>query len=90
MSVPSFFKTIKEKSRGYFIAGLLTVVPMSFTAYILNILWGKLDRVLNLLPKTYNPKSYIPFPSPGLGIALVLLSVLHRDSCGELPRAASG
>lgn len=67
---------IKDKIRSYFIAGVLTIVPLSLTFYVVNILFGKADRILNLVPAPYNPKTYIPFPLPGLGIVLVLLATL--------------
>jgi uncharacterized membrane protein len=68
-------KKIKDKIRNYFIAGLLTVVPLSITVYVVMLLLTHADRVFNLIPTRYNPKNYIPFPLPGLGIVLVLLLI---------------
>jgi uncharacterized membrane protein len=68
-------KKIKDKVRGYFIAGLLTVVPLSITIYVIAILLKNADRVFNLLPDRFNPKAYLPFPLPGLGILLVVVLI---------------
>jgi uncharacterized membrane protein len=68
-------KTIKDKVRGYFIAGLLTVVPLSITLYVISLLLKNADKVLNLIPDRFNPKAYIPFPLPGLGAILVLVAI---------------
>lgn len=68
-------KKIKYKIRNYFIAGLLTVVPLSITLYVINILLKSADRIFNLIPAQYNPKVYLPFPLPGLGAILVLTMI---------------
>ena len=69
-------KAFKDKIRGYFIAGVLTVVPLSITVYVIGILLRNADRVLNLVPAHLNPKTYIPFPIPGLGAVLVIAAIL--------------
>ncbi|MDY0039554.1 MAG: DUF502 domain-containing protein [Desulforhabdus sp.] len=65
-------KTIKHKIRTYFIAGILTVVPLSITIYVISVLLKSADRIFNLIPAQYNPKAYLPFPFPGLGAILVI------------------
>lgn len=65
-------RIIKDKIRNYFIAGLLTVVPLSITIYVISILLTNADRIFNLIPGRYHPKVLLPFPLPGLGAVLVL------------------
>ncbi len=72
----ALFKTIKDKIRNYFIAGLLTVVPLSITTYVIAVLLQHADRVFNLIPPQYHPREYLPFPLPGLGAVIVLLLIL--------------
>jgi uncharacterized membrane protein len=72
----AFLKNLRTKIRAYFIAGLLTVVPLSFTFYVISLLLKHGDKIFNLIPERFNPRTYIPFPIPGLGIALVVLLVL--------------
>jgi uncharacterized membrane protein len=69
-------KKIKDKIRNYFIAGLLSVVPLSITFYVISVLLNNADRIFNLVPSQFNPKAYLPFPMPGLGAILVLLMIL--------------
>lgn len=68
-------KKIKDKIRNYFIAGLLTVVPLSITIYVISILLRNADRIFNLIPSRFNPKAHLPFPLPGLGAVLVLTMI---------------
>lgn len=70
-----FLKKLRHRIRGYFITGLLTVVPLSFTIYVISIVLKNSDKIFNLLPEPYNPKRLIPFPIPGLGIVVVLLII---------------
>jgi uncharacterized membrane protein len=69
-------KTIKSKLRGYFIAGVLAVVPLSITVYAIGLLLRNGDRIFALIPRRFNPETFIPFPIPGLGAVLVLLCIL--------------
>ncbi len=71
----SLIRKVRTKIRAYFIAGLLTVVPLSFTVYVILILLKYGDQILHLVPDRFNPKTYLPFPVPGLGIALVVLFI---------------
>ncbi len=71
----TFFKTVKDKIRNYFIAGLLTVVPLSITTYVIAALLQRADRVFNFIPQRYHPNEYLPFPMPGLGAILVLVLI---------------
>ena len=71
----ALLKKIKDKIRNYFIAGLLTVVPLSITVYVISILLRNADRIFNLIPAQYNPKVHMPFPLPGLGAILVLTMI---------------
>ncbi|MGA7878593.1 MAG: DUF502 domain-containing protein [Desulfoferrobacter sp.] len=68
-------KKIKDKIRNYFIAGLLTVVPLSITVYVISLLLRNADRIFNLIPSRFNPKAHLPFPLPGLGAILVVTMI---------------
>jgi uncharacterized membrane protein len=72
----ALFKSIKSRIKAYFVAGLLAVVPLSFTVYVISILLKHGDKVFNLLPERFNPRTYISYPIPGLGIAVVLVLIL--------------
>jgi len=72
----ALLKTMKDRIRNYFIAGLLTVVPLSITTYVIFVLLQHADRVFNFIPQQYHPKEYLPFPVPGLGAIIVFLLIL--------------
>ncbi len=62
--------------RRYLVAGLLVVVPIGVTLYVLRFLVNFMDRSLNLLPDAIQPENLFGFNIPGLGIILSLLALL--------------
>ena len=60
----------------YFITGLLIWVPLVITVWVLSFLVGTLDRTLLLLPISWQPRSWLGFHIPGLGVLLTLVVVL--------------
>ncbi|QJE03209.1 DUF502 domain-containing protein [Massilia forsythiae] len=57
--------------RKYFITGLLVLVPLAITAWVLNLVIGTLDQSLLLVPKGWQPSTHIP----GLG-AIITLAIV--------------
>jgi uncharacterized membrane protein len=57
--------------RKYFITGLLVLVPLAITAWVLNFVIGTLDQSLLLVPSELRPRTYIP----GLGAIITLAFV---------------
>jgi uncharacterized membrane protein len=83
-----FFKKIHVAIRNYFVAGVLTVVPLSISGYVIYLILHNADRIFNILPANLNPKTYLPFPIPGLGIIVVLggiflIGLLVRNYVGS-------
>lgn len=65
------------KIRGYFIAGLLVVVPITITLYFAFFVVTSIDGwVAGLLPAQYNPNNYLPFSIPGLGLIAVFMALV--------------
>jgi uncharacterized membrane protein len=62
--------------RKYFITGLLILVPLAITLWVLNLIIGTMDQSLLLLPERWRPEAIIGFHIPGLGTILTLLVVL--------------
>ncbi len=60
----------------YFITGLLVLVPLVITVWVLKALIGTMDQSLLLLPVSWRPESQLGFSIPGLGTLLTLLIVL--------------
>ncbi|HDM79007.1 MAG TPA: DUF502 domain-containing protein [Deltaproteobacteria bacterium] len=69
-------KKLKDKLRNYFVAGLLTILPLSITAYVVVTFLKVMDRILNYLPPKLRPQTYIPIDFPGFGLILTFLIVL--------------
>ena len=61
--------------RKYFITGLLILVPLAITLWVLNLIIGTMDQSLLLLPERWRPETLIGFHIPGLGSILTLLIV---------------
>ncbi|WP_025917039.1 DUF502 domain-containing protein [Herminiimonas sp. CN] len=61
--------------RKYFITGLLILVPLVITLWVLSLIIGTMDQSLLLLPQSWQPKALLGFYLPGLGTILTLLSI---------------
>ncbi len=62
--------------RKYFITGLLVLVPLSITLWVLHLIVGTLDQSLLSMPENWRPESQLGFYLPGLGTILTLLIIL--------------
>ncbi|WP_211453453.1 DUF502 domain-containing protein [Collimonas antrihumi] len=61
--------------RKYFITGLLVLVPLAITLWVLNLIIGTMDQSLLLLPAQWRPKALLGHDIPGLGTILTLLVI---------------
>ncbi len=78
---------IRSALKNYFIAGILTIVPLSISGYVIYLILSNADRIFNILPQEFNPKRYLPVPVPGLGVVVVVvvifcIGVLVRNYVG--------
>ena len=60
----------------YLITGLLIWVPLVITVWVLSFLVETLDQSLLLLPVSWQPRSWIGYHIPGLGVLMTLAVVL--------------
>ena len=62
--------------RTYFLTGILVTAPISITIYLA---WAFIDfvdtTVTPLIPAQYQPETYLKFSVPGLGIAIVVVTL---------------
>jgi uncharacterized membrane protein len=65
-----------NKLRKWFFAGLLVLVPLAITIWLLDWAIGLLDKTLLLLPKAWHPDSVLPVHIPGFGVILTLAVLL--------------
>lgn len=77
MSTPSakLLRHLREGTRRHFVTGLLVIVPLWLTWFVLSSLVKRIDRVLAVLPVAYRPETWLPFPIPGLGVILTLVVI---------------
>ena len=59
----------------YFITGLLVLVPLFITLWVLSTLIHTMDQSLLLLPEAWQPKKVLGFNVPGLGALLTLVII---------------
>jgi uncharacterized membrane protein len=62
--------------RKWFFAGLLVLVPLAITIWLLEWAISSLDKTLLLLPKAWQPDSWLSFHVPGLGVILTMTVLL--------------
>lgn len=58
----------------YFVTGLLILVPLGITLWVLNLIVSTMDQTLLLLPA--NVRAQFPFNVPGMGVVLTLIAIL--------------
>jgi uncharacterized membrane protein len=56
----------------YFITGLLVLVPLMITIWVLTTLIQTMDQSLTLLPEAWQPKNLFGFSVPGAGVLLTV------------------
>ncbi len=67
---------MKEFIKRNFLAGILVLVPVSLTVYVVLLIFRAFDKILNYLPPRYNPETYLPFRVPGLGFILAFIFIM--------------
>ena len=66
---------MSKSIKGYFITGLLVVLPAYFTVYVLSIIVRFMDNIFTIMPASLQPDHYLPFHIPGLGIIVTFTGV---------------
>lgn len=61
--------------RKYFVTGLLILVPLAITLWVLNLIISTLDQSLLLLPASWQPRVLLGYEFPGVGTVLTLLVI---------------
>ena len=67
---------VRECLRRYFFAGLLVLLPLVITVWFLGWIVGLMDGLLDFLPSSFHPNSYLPIAIPGLGALFTLVLIL--------------
>jgi uncharacterized membrane protein len=64
--------TKKTTLKSVFLTGLLVLVPLAITLWVLGLVIGTMDQTLLLLPLSWQPERVFGFHLPGLGAVLTL------------------
>jgi uncharacterized membrane protein len=62
--------------RKWLLAGLLVIVPLAITVWVLQWIIGTLDQTLLILPQAWHPDRFFGFHVPGFGVLLALAILL--------------
>ncbi|OOG58599.1 DUF502 domain-containing protein [Polaromonas sp. C04] len=62
--------------RKWLLAGLLVIVPVAITVWVLDWIVGTLDQTLLILPAQWQPDRLLGFHIPGFGVLLALAILL--------------
>ncbi|RAR58922.1 putative membrane protein [Paraburkholderia unamae] len=83
------YMTIKKATlKSVFLTGLLVLVPLAITLWVLNLVIGTMDQTLLLLPESWRPERVFGVRLPGLGAVLTLafifvVGVLTHNFIGQ-------
>jgi uncharacterized membrane protein len=66
--------------RKYFITGMLVLMPLAVTAWVLHAVIGTLDGSLALIPQQWRPNTYIPGLGAVITLAIVFLTGLLTNN----------
>ena len=69
-------KTFMISFRKWLLAGLLVIVPIAITVWVLEWVISTLDKTLLILPADWHPDKLIGFHIPGFGVLLALAILL--------------
>ena len=59
----------------YFITGLLVLVPLLITVWVISTLIQTMDQTLLLLPEHWRPKKLLGYDLPGFGVLLTIVII---------------
>ncbi|UCF72255.1 MAG: DUF502 domain-containing protein [Deltaproteobacteria bacterium] len=80
-------KGLRTSLKNYFLTGLLVILPVFVTVYIVLFLIRGMDAILRFIPARYLPETYLHYiPGLGLILAIILISavgVLTRNFAGR-------
>jgi uncharacterized membrane protein len=69
-------RRLRTVLKNYFLTGLLVILPIFITAYVIWYLIKAMDAFLKYIPTKYLPETYINIYIPGLGLILVVILIL--------------
>lgn len=72
--VDGFSRSLGQRIRGYFLAGILVTAPIAITVYLTYIFLNFVDsKVVSLLPRDFYENWYAEQTLPGIGLVVAIL-----------------
>lgn len=72
----AFRRSIGARLRAYFLAGLVITAPVAITLWAIWSFITWVDGLIKpLVPRQYDPDSYLPIPIPGVGFILAIVGL---------------
>ncbi len=68
-------KRLRTSLKNYFLTGLLVILPIFITVYVILFLMRIMDAILKFIPAKYLPETYLHIHIPGLGLIFVIILV---------------
>lgn len=73
---PSRLRRILNRLRNSLLTGVIVAAPLTITVYLTASFVNWVDSwVKPWIPVRWNPESYVPFPLPGMGVVIALVSL---------------
>ncbi|MBT5752463.1 MAG: DUF502 domain-containing protein, partial [Rhodospirillaceae bacterium] len=70
-------QSLGSRMRNYFLAGILVTAPITITLYAAWLFVSFVDDlVTSIIPVKYSPSSYLPFDIPGLGLVMLVVTLI--------------
>ena len=76
MRLPDLFDLPMAALKRYFLTGLLILVPLGITFWVLTALFDFMDQSLLVLPESWRPSAWLGVHIPGLGLLLTALVIV--------------
>ena len=75
------------KLKKIFLTGLVVMIPIGLTLYILTFIISVMDGLLMIIPRQYHPDTLIGFHIPGFGIIVTIMLIFI---CGLMTKSIVG
>ncbi len=66
---------MKKAIKNIFLTGIIAIIPIGFTIYIIYLMIKMMDNLLRIIPPRFHPDQLLPFHIPGLGVIFTLILI---------------
>jgi uncharacterized membrane protein len=68
-------KKIRKSIKGIFLTGVVAIIPVGVTFYIMYLIIGMMNSLVKVIPAKFHPDQLLSFHIPGLGVIITLILV---------------